>query len=540
MTEVSDRLRETARTVFGWPELQPEQLAAMELVVTGHDVLVVMPTGSGKSAVYQVPALLLPGPVVVVSPLLALQRDQREGLEQSGAPDAVVVNSDCSADDVERAWDAVRSGTAKYLFLSPEQLANPAVLDRLAEAEPSLFVVDEAHCVSAWGHDFRPDYLRLGHAVRRLGGPRVLALTATAGAHVREEVAERLGLRDPVEVVVGSDRPNLRLDVRHVADADGRHAALLDWVTGAPKPGLVYAATRKDTERVAADLAGRGVEAAAFHSGMRVAERGDVHDRFLAGGLDVVVATSAFGMGIDKPDVRFVAHAAATDSLDSYYQQIGRGGRDGLPADAVLFYRPEDLGLQRFLTARKIQVDAVRQVFDAVRDPVALDGLRERLGRSRRATATVVNLLEQADVVRTDRDGRISRVDANSSARDAVARVEELAEKQRRWSRSRLDVMRGYAEARTCRRRFLLGYFGERLDEPCGNCDVCERGDAGPEAEGDDREYPTGQEVRHGEWGTGTVVTRARDHLVVLFDDVGYKTLSLTVVRDKNLLTTAG
>jgi ATP-dependent DNA helicase RecQ len=534
---VRERLRQTAETAFGWAELHPDQLTAMEHLLAGRDVLAVMPTGSGKSAVYQVSALLLPGPTVVVSPLIALQKDQLTALRDSRAPDAVAVNSDHTAHEVDQAWDAVRSGDAEYLFLSPEQLANPDVVDRLAEVGPSLFVVDEAHCVSAWGHDFRPDYLRLGHVVEQLGHPRVLALTATAGGPVRKEIVERLGLRDAVEVVAGADRPNLGLEVRHIPDADDKHKAVLEWVEAASKPGLVYVATRKDAERVAAELVERGVDAAAFHAGLRVAERGRVHERFMDDRLDVVVATSAFGMGIDKADVRFVAHASVTDSLDSYYQQVGRGGRDGLPAQAVLFYRPEDLGLQRFLTARKIATDVVEQVFTQVRKPVDLEELCRRLGHSRRKTATVVNLLEQAGVADTDEHGRIRRTEDGIPVEEAVERVVAVAERQRRLCRSRLEVMRGYAEAGTCRRRYLLGYFGEHLDGPCGNCDICASGVTTEDPVEDDGEYPAGGLVEHGTWGAGTVVHRESDHLVVLFEEVGYKTLSLAVVREHDLLT---
>ncbi len=343
-------MQQVAADTFGWPELHPEQLQAMEQVMAGRDTLAVLPTGAGKSAIYQVPALLLEGPTLVVAPLLALQRDQMEGIDDSAAPEAVAVNSAQRAGETRHAWDAVREGEAEYLFLSPEQLAKDDVLDELGI---SFFVVDEAHCVSAWGHDFRPDNLRLGTAIERLGHPPVLAVTATAALPVRRDITERLGLRDAAEIVASFDRPNLRLAVERESDDRRKRSAVVVRVSGlmsdpATRGGLVYVASRKDAGYYADELAQLGHRVAAYHSGMKSADRKQVHEQFLDGELDVVVATSAFGMGIDKPDVRFVVHASAPESLDSYYQQIGRAGRDGEPAEIYLFYRAEDLHLQTF------------------------------------------------------------------------------------------------------------------------------------------------------------------------------------------------
>jgi ATP-dependent DNA helicase RecQ len=320
----------------------------MRPVMEGRDTLVVMPTGSGKSAVYQVPAMLLDGPTVVVSPLISLQRDQVAGLlgrraRARGAGEQQPVDK-----DAEAAFDALRAGEVEFFFLAPEQLSKPEVLDAVAAAKPSLFVVDEAHCICSWGHDFRPDYLRLHTAIERVGRPRVLALTATASPPVRDEIVRRLRLEEPQLVVSGFDRPNLSLEVQSFREDDQRREAVVLRAMGEAKPGLVYTATRKSAEQYAAALGELGIDAAAYHAGMRAADREDVHGRFTAGGLDVVVATTAFGMGIDKADVRFVLHAEVADSLDSYYQEIGRAGRDGEPAVAALYYRPEDLGLRKF------------------------------------------------------------------------------------------------------------------------------------------------------------------------------------------------
>jgi ATP-dependent DNA helicase RecQ len=536
-----EELRRIAADAFGWPELRPEQLGAMEHAVDGRDVLAVLPTGSGKSAIYQVPALLRDGPTVVVSPLIALQRDQREGLAGTAAPDAVAVNSAQRAGETRAAWDAVDSGDAAYLFLAPEQLANDEVVDRLAAAGTSLFVVDEAHCVSEWGHDFRPDYLRLGGVVERLGHPPVIALTATAAPPVRADIISRLGLREHREVIASFDRPNLHLVARLHTDAAQRRAEVVERVVDLAGPGLVYCSTRKDAFAYAAALSGRGVRAAAYHAGLRRAVRDEVHERFMSGALDVAVATSAFGMGIDKPDVRFVLHAASPASLDAYYQEIGRGGRDGEPARAELHHHARDLDLQRFLTARRPKPDALRAVLatlgaDRPRSPKEI-GADSGLSPARRTAA--LNLLEQAGAVLADGDGRFVRT--GLSAGEAVERAVQIAEQRREMVRSRIDMVRAYAETTDCRRRLLLGYFGEQLADPCGNCDDCEAGtstavDPGVAAQARAEGMGTTAEVQHPEFGAGTVMSTENDRVTVLFAEHGYRTLSLDAVREHDLL----
>ncbi|GAA3436299.1 RecQ family ATP-dependent DNA helicase [Kutzneria kofuensis] len=537
---MTEDLRRVAEETFGWRHLRDEQLKAMRHVLAGHDVLVVLPTGAGKSAIYQTPTVLLDGPTVVVSPLIALQHDQLDAIEGSDAPRAVAVNSTQRGSEQTEAWEALRAGEARYVFLSPEQLAKPEVVDELTELQVSLFVVDEAHCVSSWGHDFRPEYLRLAPVIGRLGHPPVLALTATAAPPVRADIAERLGLRDPVQVVASFDRPNLHLSVqRFTEDAEKRNAVTAHVRTLTADPatrcGLVYTASRKDAESHAEELARIGVRAAAYHAGMKAADRERVHEQFMAGELDVVAATSAFGMGIDKPDVRFVVHASVPDSLDSYYQQIGRAGRDGDPAHITLCYRAEDLGLQRFLTAAnppEQALDAVAQVLHDEDGPVALKELEVDASPAQRTRA--VNLLEQAGAVTAAEDGTVD-LRPDETVDHAVSEAVEVAERHRRMLRSRLHMLRGYAETTGCRRQYLLGYFGERLDDPCGNCDTCEAGTAQRLSPGTD-EFPLNGQVRHAQWGHGVVMSIEEDRMAVLFDEEGYKILSLDAVREQNLL----
>jgi ATP-dependent DNA helicase RecQ len=537
-----DELRRVADETFGWSQLRDEQLEAMEHIMAGHDVLAVLPTGAGKSAIYQVPAVLLEGQTVVVSPLIALQQDQMRGIKDTRAPEAVAVNSVQRSGERRHAWTSIRQGAAEYVFLSPEQLAKEEVVDALADLAVSLFVVDEAHCVSAWGHDFRPDYLRLGPVIERLGHLRVIALTATAAPPVRADIVERLSLREHREVIASFDRPNLHLAVQRFAAADRRQVVTVRVRALAEDPatrcGLVYAATRKDTEFYVDELAQCGVRVAAYHAGMKGADREQVHKEFMAGDLDVVVGTSAFGMGIDKPDVRFVVHASAPESLDSYYQQIGRAGRDGRPAEITLCYRPEDMRLQTFLTASKAPEGALGEVAHVLKshdEPVQPEQLKEEVTVAAAKRTRAVNLLEQAGAVATTADGRLDYLDPDLSAAQAVERAIDAAEIHQRLVRSRIAMMRGYAETTGCRRQYLLGYFGEQLPQPCGNCDTCEAGTVEGQPAHDDR-YPLNSSVQHTEWGHGTVMSIEQDRLTVLFDDVGYKALSLPAVREGGLL----
>ncbi|WP_019063909.1 RecQ family ATP-dependent DNA helicase [Streptomyces prunicolor] len=586
----SRRLRGTARRVFGWQQLRPAQLSAMKAVMKGHDVLAVMPTGAGKSAVYQVPAVLLGGPVMVVSPLIALQRDQMQSLLGSGALRTAAINSAQRRSDNETAWARISASSVDVVFLAPEQLAKPDVTDRLAAVRLRLLVVDEAHCVSSWGHDFRPDYLRLRHARERLGNPPVLALTANAAAPVRRDIAERLGMKDPVEIVAGFDRPNIHLDVSPFQDAAAKERFVLERTAVEEKPGILYAGTRKAADSYAEQLSDLGLAAASYHAGLSAAERRQAQDRFGSGELDVVVATSAFGMGIDKANVRFVLHASVPGSLDAYYQEIGRAGRDGAPARAILAYRPQDLGLQRFFATGAPDADALRRVAELLRgEAAAVSATRLRAECELGATAlsAVLNLLEETGTVRTGRDGsRFIGADGASADDDLDAVVRSalaVHATHLKLEQSRVDMMRGYAETTDCRRRFLLGYFGDSGPVPCGACDNCTGPVTKPYTSGlrrvrsvnagrpdkatarqrrwpragarsdatagavraaetvarpatDDHAYLPGVRVSHDQWGRGEVMSEGDGKLTILFESVGYRTLSLAVVTDKQLL----
>ena len=520
-----DEILDTARRVFGHQQLWPGQYEAVRALLGGHDVLLVGSTGSGKSLAYQLPAVLLQRPTLVVSPLLALQADQVTRLDERGArTQAARISSAETPKQRQEALAAAAAGDLEFVFLAPEQLANDDVRKAIVALRPSLVAVDEAHCVSSWGHDFRPDYLRLGELLADLDDPRIIAMTATAAPPVRADIVERLRLQNPTVVVGGSARTNIYLDVQRCLDEGDQRARVLQAVQDTAGPGIVYVRTRKATEAYAADLAAAGLAAAAYHAGLGKRVREAVQEDFMAGRVDVMVATSAFGMGVDKPDIRFVVHAHAPESPDSYYQEVGRAGRDRAPAVGVLYFRPEDLSLARFFTAARPDPADVAAVLDAWPEDTEPDRSRlsEQTGLGVRKLGRILNLIGEAGT-----DGH----------RPNVVAVIERAEAYRRLQESRIERMRAYAETRRCRRQFLLEYFGEETAELCGDCDNCRAGiaidvpDAGP--------FRVEQPVRHPAFGAGVVMGVEGDELTVLFDDVGYKTLSLPAVVEQDLLTPA-
>lgn len=529
--------RQTAREAFGWSTLLPGQAEAIQAVVGGRDTLVVFPTGAGKSAVYQIAGLELGGVTLVISPLLALQRDQVASIDHApDAPAAVAINSRTSARAVREAWAAVESGEPVYLFLAPEQLARSEVRDRLLAAGVGLVVVDEAHCVSAWGHDFRPDYARIGDMVDALGHPPVLALTATASSPVRDDIVERLGMRDPHLEIRGMDRPEIHLAVRRYEDDAQKRRAVVDDAADEAGATLVYVATRKETREYTEALTERGRRAAAYHGGMSARDREAVHAAWSAGRLDVVVATSAFGMGIDKSDVRRVVHADVTESLDSYAQEIGRAARDGEPAHAVLHYRPEDFSVRSFFAGGRTRPAEVRAVWAALRradGPARTTAIGDEAGLTARAAGRVLGSLVEIGAAASAAQG-FTAADRRTPAAIVTA-VREHEEAQRRIRESRIAIMRGYAEAVRCRRIALLEYFGVEAPEACGACDRCDAGetsssprstsgDAGNDRDADD--IRPDDAVQHREWGVGTVVSVEDDRMTVFFAEQGYRVVA--------------
>ncbi len=365
MTSTTQSKADTLLRELGFSEWRPGQREAVEAGLEGRDSLIVMPTGGGKSLCYQLPGLASEDLTIVVSPLIALMNDQWRRLIAAGHPVAMI-SSGMTPDAARTALDQVRSGAARIVYCSPERFASNVFLDALAQRRIDLMAVDEAHCVSEWGHDFRPDYLRLPEIAERLGRPPVMACTATATKAVAAEIVSRFGLRKPLQVRSGFDRPNLSFDVVRLEGkgSKARRLALLEAGLADPenRPAIVYCGTRRDTDEVAQSLRESGLRALGYHAGMEAEERTDTQRRFMSGEAEVIVATNAFGMGVDKANVRSVWHMAIPTSLEAYYQEAGRGGRDGLPAKAVLLAMKADLGrLVRFIEQRDPELTIARE-----------------------------------------------------------------------------------------------------------------------------------------------------------------------------------
>jgi ATP-dependent DNA helicase RecQ len=470
---------------FGLAAFRPGQREAVEAALAGRDSLVVMPTGGGKSLCYQLPALADQGLVVVVSPLIALMADQWRRLQEAGV-NATMLASGMEEGHNAQALREIESGETKLVLAAPERFASGAFRAALAQREVALFVVDEAHCVAEWGHDFRPDYLRLHEAIVSLRGPTgerpaVMAATATATPRVAEEIAARLELRDWVSIRSGFDRPNLAFDVVSVEGKGAvarKWAALLHVLRDADsRPAIVYCGTRKDTDAVAARLAQEGMATVAYHAGMSPDDRRASQAAFMEDRAEVVVATNAFGMGVDKAEVRTVAHWALPTSLEAYYQEAGRGGRDGRPARALLLAARMDLGrLIRFIKERETSVDDVKAYVARLRRgseegtvTIAHAGLGER-------DRVLLSIAEQAGAVELEpagRDGLLVRLTGRGSPRRAFAAIK--ASKDRGWDSYR-SIERYMTGGETCRRRQILDHFGDREQgRPTGRCcDVCD------------------------------------------------------------------
>jgi ATP-dependent DNA helicase RecQ len=511
----------------------------MRAVLKRRDTLVVLPTGAGKSAIYQIPAVLLPGPTVVISPLLALQQDQIAALNERDDPKlrAVRISSAETPRQQQEALTELREGRAEFLFITPEQLSDPDKMAEVRALRPGLVAVDEAHCISAWGHDFRPDYLALGQMIKGIGRPPVLALTATASPPVRDDIIARLGLRKPEILVSGLDRRNLFLEVAYCPDEDYRWRRLTALLDEAERPGIIYVATRRAAEELAGDLTAAGYSADFYHGGMAAGARRQRHEAFSDDKVDIMVATSAFGMGIDKANIRWVAHVALPDSPDSYFQEIGRAGRDGEPARALLLWRSEDEAIQRFFNGGAPDPVELRELAAALRaGPATKTALREKTGLGPRKIGQLLALLEQVNAAVAGSGNKMTvPVFAPLPAAAADAAVQE-SERQQTVQRSRTDMMRAFAQSRACRTQTLLAYFGEQLKKPCGHCDNCIDGTAEEAVPQESGPYPVHSTVRHQEWGAGMVMGYEEERMTVLFDDVGYKTLSVPVVEQQGLL----
>lgn len=492
-SEIDAHMLEVGRRRFGITEFRPGQALAIRNVLAGIDTLAIMPTGAGKSLCYQLPALELPGVTLVVSPLIALMKDQHDKLAELNI-DVLRLDSTLSPRDEQAALTRLSENRPCVAYVTPERLSEPRFRDRLSSVRVALFVVDEAHCISQWGHDFRPAYLGLGEAVRALGKPPVLALTATAPPKVKDDILAQLQIADASVIDIGLDRPNLRYHVIKASSERKKQALLLRLIEKTPGCGIIYAATVKTVDALADFLWSQGVQCGRYHGRMRAKDRERVQSAFMErGDPRLMVATNAFGLGVDKQDLRFVIHYNFPGSLESYYQEAGRAGRDGLPANCVLLYQPEDKRIQSFfLGGRYPTPEQTRAVAEALlsvtegqvatpdiddHDEVwkNVKDIAERADAPAKKARVVLSFLKEVGFAAEAPGARFAPLATEPPSIDALARASNRYEQKRAQDRARLAAMLRYSQSHLCRTRLLVTYFGYTDAAACGHCDNCER-----------------------------------------------------------------
>jgi ATP-dependent DNA helicase RecQ len=474
---------------FGFNDFRAGQLEVIEAVLAGKNAVVVMPTGSGKSLCYQLPALMLEGATLVVSPLIALMKDQVDALRARGLP-ATFINSSIPLGEQHERINALRRGEFKLVYIAPERFRSQRFVEALQSLRISLFAVDEAHCISTWGHDFRPDYLRLKSAVQLLRGAQTLALTATATPYVRSDIIEQLGLVSPPTFVSGFDRPNLSIDVVHTERERQKIAHIKRLALKHEGSGIIYAATRKAVELAARELQEQGLRVVAYHAGMSDGVRVKAQDDFMAGRTQMIVATNAFGMGIDKPDIRFVAHYQMPGSIEAYYQEIGRAGRDGLPSDCLLLFNYADKNTHDFFiegsypdfgTVRDVHRALVQTGLKTIELSTSEIAKRADV-KNEMAVQSVLYLLERARHI--ERGAGTDNRERGRRARTIMMLDSEPATKLRvnpnditqraGLERRKLREIIEFCYTELCYRGHILDYFGDRHHaRQCGTCGNC-------------------------------------------------------------------
>lgn len=474
--KISEQISRIASKRFGIEEFRPGQEELILAALSGRDSLCVMPTGSGKSLCFQVPSLLMKGSVIVVSPLISLMKDQHDKLIDLGIPTAQLNSTNSTGEETEiRA--SILHGEKDLIYVTPERLENKEYLQVLKKSEVSLVVIDEAHCISQWGHDFRPAYTNLASAIKELGRPPVMALTATATEDVTDDILKQLQLESPLIIRRSIDRPNLVFSVSNTVNEQSKHEQMLQLINECRGSGIVYTSTVKAAEEVSQWLISQNVDCRAYHGKLPAKQRQSLQEQFMNGEVKIIVATKAFGLGIDNPDIRLVLHYQFPDSVESYYQEAGRAGRDGGAAQAVLLYQLEDKRIQSyFLTGKYPSHSDVSSFLRSLQEAresnekLNLKELAQLSGTALNKLRVIANHLESAGIIKKSRGIKVLReFDSDSELETYLIEFEA----RHQTDRDRLQEIQHYAQTMQCRVIFLRNYFGEAGKSACGKCDNC-------------------------------------------------------------------